>query len=72
MVVAAQWKKNLVAEMVTMIKSHPTIGIVSVSGIPGRQLQKMRKKIRSKGDMRVAKLTLIKIALEEAGITGLI
>ena len=67
MTVAAPWKKNQVAELVTLIKAHPTIGIVTVGNIPGPQMQKMRSRLRKSGEMRVAKLNLIKIALESAG-----
>ena len=49
------------------MKDAAVIGIVSVAGIPARQFQAMRRRLRDKAEIRVAKNTLVRLALERAG-----
>jgi len=43
------------------------VGLVGVGGIPAQQFQKMRRRLRGKVDIRVAKNTLLRIAIERVG-----
>ena len=63
----AQWKMDRVEELVTAMTERPVIGIVNIEGIPAKQLQKMRTRLRGKVDLLVTKRTLICLALEEIG-----
>ena len=49
------------------MRDAAVIGIVSVAGIPARQFQAMRRRLRDKAEIRVAKNTLVRLALERAG-----
>lgn len=59
-------KVQEVDELVRKIREANVVGIVDVRGIPALQLQAMRRQLRDKADLRVAKNTLIRIALERA------
>ncbi len=62
----ASWKHNEVQELTSLLTTRKVIGIVNVAGIPGPQIQSMRGNLRSKAQIRSAKNSLIKIALDEA------
>jgi len=61
------WKKEEVAELTDMLKTSPVIGVVNIEGIPARQMQQMREKLRNDAKIRSSKNTLIQKALERAG-----
>ncbi len=67
-----EWKIKEVEELTELAKNHKVLLIVDLMKTPTAQLQKLRRKIERKlGDaiiMRVAKNTLMRIALEKAGI----
>jgi large subunit ribosomal protein L10 len=67
-----EWKIKEVEELTELAKTHKVLLIVDLMKTPTAQLQRIRRKIERKlGDavvMRVAKNTLMKIALERAGI----
>lgn len=72
----AQWKRERVEELIKVLAKHPVVGIVDLYGIPAKQLAKMRGVLRGKVDLRVAKTTLLNLALDEAaqsrpGLEGL-
>jgi len=60
-----QWKQEEVADVVTMIESYDSVGVVDITGIPSRQLQDMRRDLHGSAELRVARNTLIVRALEE-------
>ena len=62
----ADWKREKIKDLVDTILASPVIGIVDVKGIPGPQLQNMRKMMRGKGAFRVSKNTFLTLALKEA------
>ncbi|OKY77587.1 MAG: Ribosomal protein L10 [Candidatus Methanohalarchaeum thermophilum] len=64
----AEWKKNEVSEISSKIRESDVIGIVDIEGIPARQLQEMRANLRGKADLKVSRNTLLRIALNEAGV----
>jgi len=60
-----QWKQEEVADVVEMIESYDSVGIVDITGIPSRQLQEMRRDLYGSAELRVSRNTLIVRALEE-------
>lgn len=61
----AEWKIREVEELKNLIDQYPVIGIANLVGIPAKQLQQIRNKLRGEAVIRVSKKTLIKIALEK-------
>jgi len=60
-------KEKVVAFLTEEIRKAKAIGIVDLRGVPDRQLQSMRKKLRGKARFIAAKSNLIKRALQAAG-----
>ena len=72
----AEWKKEEVNELKGLIESAEVVGIVNLLNIPARQLQEMRKTLAGKATIRLSKINLMNLALEDcdaekANITGL-
>lgn len=61
----AQWKKDLIANLTETIASSPVVGIVDIQGIPSKQINKMRARLRGEVDLTVTKITFLKRALDE-------
>lgn len=59
-------KETKVEELVHSITSNKVVGVVCISGIPSPQMQLMRKTLRGKAQLTVAKNTLLTIALQQA------
>jgi len=57
-------KVQEVEELVRQIREANVVAIVDVRGIPAVQLQAMRRQLRAKAKLRVAKNTLIRLAIE--------
>ena len=73
----AEWKKEEVNELKGLIESAEVVGIVNLLNIPARQLQEMRKTLAGKATIRLSKINLMKLALEDcdnekANITALV
>jgi large subunit ribosomal protein L10 len=73
----SEWKTALVDDIAGKIEKSQVVGIVSVHGVPGPQLQKMRSKLRAHMTMKVMKNTLLEIAIKKAskkrkGLEGLV
>ena len=62
---AAQYKKDIVSNLVKLINENPIIGIVNMENLPAPQLQKMRAQLRGKFYITMTKRRLIKLAFEE-------
>ncbi|WP_439026387.1 50S ribosomal protein L10 [Haloarchaeobius sp. DT45] len=60
-----QWKKDEVAELVDIVESYESVGIVNVAGIPSRQLQAMRADLYPDTQLRMSRNTLLTRALDE-------
>nr|WP_321497184.1 50S ribosomal protein L10 [uncultured Methanolobus sp.] len=60
-----QWKKDEVEAIKELVKEYPIMGVVGIGGIPAKQLQKMRRDLKGKAVLKVARNTLIKRALEQ-------
>ncbi len=63
-------KKELVKELAERMK-RKTVMVVSVNGLPSAQYQDIKKKLRDKVVMQVAKKSLIDFALDHCGIKEL-
>ena len=62
----AEWKHGEVKELTNLLTKSKVIGIVNIGGIPGPQMQQMRKNLQGSAQLRSAKNNLIFKALEEA------
>ncbi|MBQ6349680.1 MAG: 50S ribosomal protein L10 [Methanobrevibacter sp.] len=61
----AEWKKEEVKELSGIIDKFDVIGVVDLMNIPAKQLQEMRKSLKDKAVIRMAKKNLIDLALED-------
>ncbi|MBU4267147.1 MAG: 50S ribosomal protein L10 [Candidatus Altiarchaeales archaeon] len=68
----APWKPKEVEELAKKMSKSKVVGIVNIEGIPSKQLQQMRKSLKSKAEIRVSKKNLITRAFEKAKLTGMI
>lgn len=59
-----EWKQEEVGELTDTLESYESVGIVSVAGIPSRQLQNMRRDLHGSAELRVSRNTLLVRALE--------
>jgi large subunit ribosomal protein L10 len=62
-----EWKRQEVEDLADLINEYESVGVVSIAGIPSRQLQAMRRDLRGDAELRVARNTLLVRALENAG-----
>ncbi|WP_336344061.1 50S ribosomal protein L10 [Halalkalicoccus ordinarius] len=60
-----EWKREEVAELVDVLESYSSVGIVNIAGIPSRQLQNMRRDLHGSAELRVSRNTLLVRALED-------
>jgi large subunit ribosomal protein L10 len=61
-----EWKQEEVDDIVDILNSYESVGVVNIAGIPSRQLQDMRREIHGSAELRVSRNTLLKRALDEA------
>ena len=61
----AKYKKEIVENLVNLIKEYPIIGIVNMENLPAPQLQTMRAQLRGNFFITMTKRTLIKLAFEQ-------
>jgi large subunit ribosomal protein L10 len=61
-----EWKRQEVEDLAELISEYESVGVVSIAGIPSRQLQAMRRDLRGSAELRVARNTLLVRALENA------
>jgi large subunit ribosomal protein L10 len=60
-----EWKREEVDDIVDLIESYDSIGVVDVTGIPSRQLQDMRRTLHGRAALRISRNTLVVRALEQ-------
>lgn len=60
-----KWKREEIEEIKNEIKNHSTLAIVDMHGIPANQVQKIRSELRGLAKLKVARNSLISIALNE-------
>lgn len=61
-------KKNVVSELVDLIKNKKTVLIASIKSIPSSQYQEISKRLRGKAVVKVPKKSIIFRALDNSGI----
>lgn len=61
----AEWKKEEVKELKDIIDEYDVVGLVDLENIPAKQLQEMRKSLKGKAVIRMSKINLINLALED-------
>jgi len=64
----SEWKIKTVEDLAKRMSESGIVALVSISDIPSRQLQKMRKSLTGKAVLKVSRNNLIKRAFEKAGI----
>jgi large subunit ribosomal protein L10 len=63
--VIPEWKREEVDDLVELIGSYESVGVVDVSGIASRQLQQMRAELHGTARLRMSRNTLVRRALED-------
>jgi len=66
----AGWKKTAVVHLEELMKAHPVIAVSNIESLPASQFQEIREKLRGKAIIKVAKINLLRLAFENAGIKG--
>jgi len=67
----AKWKLEEVEELANLIRDYPVVAVFKLVGLRANLLHEMRKILRGKAILRVAKKTLFYKAAEKAGKPGL-
>jgi large subunit ribosomal protein L10 len=67
----ATWKKDTVGRFEKQIKGHKVVAVASISAIPSKQFQSIKKKLKGQVDFSIARSNLIIRALDKAGIKGM-
>ncbi|MDR3291374.1 MAG: 50S ribosomal protein L10 [Methanobrevibacter sp.] len=62
----AEWKKEEVKDLKSLIDSHSVIGVVDLLNIPAKQMQQMRKSLIGKAKIKMSKKNLIDLALKNS------
>ncbi|HMK53957.1 MAG TPA: 50S ribosomal protein L10 [Methanobacteriaceae archaeon] len=62
----AQWKKNEVKTLQTLIDGHPVVGIANLADIPAPQMQKMRENLRGNAQVKMSRINLMNLALDQS------
>jgi large subunit ribosomal protein L10 len=62
----AEWKKQEVAELQGLLKEYPVVGVVDMTGIPAKQMQKIRASLRGEVLIKMSKKSLMRHAIEKA------
>lgn len=63
--VIPEWKQEEIANLVSLIESYESVGIVGVAGIPSKQLQTMRANLHGTAELRMSRNTLLQRALDQ-------
>lgn len=64
MAVVSESKKQIVKDLINLMKRNRTIMITSSRGLPGRQFNEIKKKLRGMAELRVAKKSALTKAIE--------
>ncbi len=65
--VSHKLKEKQVKELISEMKDAKTIMVVSIRGLPSKQFQEIKKKLRDKGNIKVAKKNIFMRSLEGFG-----
>jgi len=58
----AVWKKEIFSDLVELLKKYPVVAVADLQKVRSSQIQEMRKKLRGKADLIVAKNTILRKA----------
>ncbi|MHC1601838.1 MAG: 50S ribosomal protein L10 [Methermicoccaceae archaeon] len=61
------WKLNEVGRIGELLSEYPVVALVGVRGIPAKQMQHIRQKLRGTVELRMSRNTLITRALDKGG-----
>ncbi len=64
------YKKETVTKLAQLLQSSKTVLLASTKGLPGSQFHEIKKKMRGKAEIFVAKKSLVIRALESVGASG--
>jgi large subunit ribosomal protein L10 len=64
-------KKSEVKGLINDFKNNKTVMIVSIKGLPSRQFQDIKKKVRDQALIKVTKKSLMNLAIKESGLDGM-
>lgn len=64
---ASDAKKRAVEALRQLIKAYPIVGVANLQNLPAPQLQGLRRSLRGKVELRMARRRLLKLALEQEG-----
>ncbi len=59
-------KKKAVKEIVKLLKENPIVGVINMENLPAPQLQQLRRSLRGKVEIKMARRSVLQRALEEA------
>ncbi|MBI2108408.1 50S ribosomal protein L10, partial [Candidatus Woesearchaeota archaeon] len=62
----AEYKKEVVSNLVELARKYPIIGVVNMESMPAPQLQNMRAQLRKNAVLTMTKRRIIKIAFQQA------
>ena len=62
----SEYKKEVVGNLVDLVKEYPIIGVVNMENLPAPQLQNMRAQLRKNAVLTMTKRRLIRIAFEQS------
>ncbi len=62
----ADWKKQEVKELQNLLHEYPVVGVVDMTGIPAKQMQKIRASLRGEVLIKMSKKSLMQHAIEKA------
>jgi large subunit ribosomal protein L10 len=63
----AAWKKEMFQRLAELIEKHPVVAIADLQKVRSSQLQEIRKKLRGRAEVLVAKNTILKKAASSMG-----
>jgi large subunit ribosomal protein L10 len=61
----AVWKREIYDDLTKLLKKYPVIAVADLQKVRSSQIQEIRKKLRGKADLIVAKNTILKKAAEK-------
>lgn len=62
----AQWKQDTVLELITDINKYKTVALLDMENLPAKQLQIIKKKIRSRTELKMTRKNFILRAIDSA------
>src|SRR5208283_3646425 len=61
----AAWKKEIYSDLVELLQKYPVVAVADLQKVRSSQIQEIRKKLRGKAELIVAKNTILRKAAEQ-------